>query len=145
MAKKERLAPNEVNAPILFIGMGGRGSDIIRMVADKCINDNTDNIRFLTFDTDVNDLSRVSKGAIFSSVQTSSTSSVEDYLENDTYAAEYWFPVNNMLKSKTVSEGAGAVRAISRLALNATIKEGRILPLYKECRFFRKQFRAFWG
>jgi hypothetical protein len=31
---------------------------------------------------------------------------------------------------KTVSEGAGQVRAISRLALNSTIKTGRIRPLY---------------
>ena len=31
---------------------------------------------------------------------------------------------------KTVSEGAGQVRAISRLALNSTIKTGKIRPLY---------------
>ena len=31
---------------------------------------------------------------------------------------------------KTVSEGAGQVRAISRLALNSTIKTGQIRPLY---------------
>jgi quinolinate synthase len=32
---------------------------------------------------------------------------------------------------KTVSEGAGQVRAISRLALNSTIKTGKIRPLYE--------------
>ncbi len=40
-----------------------------------------------------------------------------------------WFPKNAVMYGKSVSEGAGQVRAISRLALNATIKTGNIRPL----------------
>ncbi|MBQ1826872.1 MAG: hypothetical protein II126_02770, partial [Erysipelotrichaceae bacterium] len=38
---------------------------------------------------------------------------------------------NAVMYDKTVSEGAGQVRAISRLALDATIKTGKINPLYE--------------
>lgn len=128
---KENLQPNKVNASTLFIGVGGIGSKIIKGVADRCLDDDTSNIRFVVMDTDVNDLLSVNKGAEIVTIQTSSTSSVESYLNNDTDAKKNWFPENKMLDSKTVSEGAGQVRAISRLALNDIIKNGRISKLYK--------------
>lgn len=128
---KEKVQPNKVNAPVLFIGVGGIGSKIIKGVADRCLLDDTSNIRFVVMDTDVNDLLNVNKGATITAVQTSSTSTVEDYLKNDTDAKHGWFPENKMLDPKAVSEGAGQVRAISRLALNATIKQGVIHKLYK--------------
>lgn len=128
---KEKVQPNKVNAPILFIGVGGIGSKIVKGVADRTVNDDTSNIRFVVMDTDVNDLLSVNKGAEIVAIQTSSTSSVENYLKNDRDARQNWFPANKMMDSKTVSEGAGQVRAISRLALNDIIKTGRIHELYK--------------
>lgn len=130
MYVKEKIQPNKVNAPVLFVGVGGIGSKIIKGVADRCIMDDTSNIRFVVMDTDVNDLIAVNRGANIAAVQTSSTSTVEDYLKNDHDARENWFPENKMLDPKAVSEGAGQVRAISRLALNATIKQGNIQHLY---------------
>ena len=115
---KEKVQSNKVNAPILFIGVGGIGSKIVKGVADRAINDDTSNIRFVVMDTDVNDLLTVNKGAEIVAIQTSSTSSVESYLKNDKDAKHNWFPENKMMDSKTVSEGAGQVRAISRLAVN---------------------------
>lgn len=131
MYVKEKVQPNKVNAPVLFIGVGGIGSKIIKGVSDRCMKDDTSNIRFVVMDTDVNDLLTVNKGAGIVPVQTSSTSTVEDYLKNDVDAKNSWFPENKMLDPKAVSEGAGQVRAISRLALNATIKQGNIQKLYK--------------
>ncbi len=128
---KEKIQSNKVNAPILFIGVGGIGSKIVKGVADRAINDDTSNIRFVVMDTDVNDLLTVNKGAEIVAIQTSSTSSVESYLKNDKDAKHNWFPENKMMDSKTVSEGAGQVRAISRLALNDIIKNGKIHKLYK--------------
>ena len=128
---KEKVQSNKVNAPILFIGVGGIGSKIVKGVADRAINDDTSNIRFVVMDTDVNDLLTVNKGAEIVAIQTSSTSSVESYLKNDKDAKHNWFPENKMMDSKTVSEGAGQVRAISRLALNDIIKNGKIHKLYK--------------
>lgn len=131
MYSKEKVQPNKVNAPILFIGVGGIGSKILKGVADRTWNDDTANIRFAVMDTDVNDLLSVNKGAEIVAIQTSSTSSVENYLNNDKDAKQNWFPENKMMDSKTVSEGAGQVRAISRLALNDIIKNGKIHKLYK--------------
>ena len=127
--KKEILKPNEV-AATLFVGVGGIGSKIIKRVADLAAGDNTEAVRFVTMDTDVNDLEMVERGNKVIAIQTSSPRSVRDYLDSDLEAAQQWFPVNNILDDKTVSEGAGQVRAISRLALNATIRNGKIRLLY---------------
>lgn len=128
---KENIQANKVNAPILFIGLGGVGSDIVKGVAERAINDDTSNIRFVVMDTDVNDLLSAEKGSEIIPIQTSSTRIVESYLNNDKDAKQNWFPDNKMLDPKTVSEGAGQVRAISRLALNDIIKSGKINKLYK--------------
>ncbi len=127
---KEKLAPNKVE-PTLFVGLGGIGSRIIKSVREKAMDDDLENVQFVTMDTDVNDLERLEKGPAVLSIQTSSSRSVAAYLRNDKAAREEWFPENKILDGKTVSEGAGQVRAISRLALNATIKQGKISTLYK--------------
>ena len=128
--KRENLKPNEVSAT-LFVGVGGIGSKIIKGVANRSIHDNTENVRFVVLDTDVNDLIRLESGAVVSTVQTSSPRSIKDYLGNDQHAKKHWFPENRILDDKTVSEGAGQIRAISRLAINATVKQGNISTLYK--------------
>ena len=129
--KKENIQCNETKET-LFVGVGGIGSDIVVRVAERCRGTETDNIRFVTMDTNANDIRAVKNSkATITSVQTSSTQSVLDYLKNDNDARNNWFPNNTTLYSKSVSEGAGQVRAISRLALNATIKTGKIQNLYK--------------
>lgn len=128
--KNEKLQPNKVEAT-LFVGLGGIGSRIIKGVRERCVYDDLENVQFVTMDTDVNDLERLEKGPSILSIQTSSSRSVAAYLRNDKVAKDEWFPENKILDGKTVSEGAGQVRAISRLALNATIKQGKIATLYK--------------
>ncbi len=129
--KRETIKSNKTPATI-FIGCGGIGSDIVSRVARKCHDEEKENIRFVILDTNANDLSTIKKlGPGIISIQTSSTQSVLDYLHNDNDAMENWFPNNAILYPKTVSEGAGQVRAISRLALNTTIKSSEIQKLYK--------------
>lgn len=128
MKKMQGLRPN-TPGPTLFVGVGGRGSDIINGVAELAENDSLENVRFIIFDTDVNDLND-DKNSKLLGVQISSTKTVEAYLTDDKNSRN-WFPSNEAINRKTVSEGAGQVRAISRLALNATIKEGRINILYR--------------
>ena len=129
--KKEKIKPNEVAAPTLFVGVGGTGCKIVKKVADLCLPEEKENINFLCLDTNVNDLSDVANGkSKIYWVQTSNTQTVGSYLDYDEEARKKWFPKNAVMYDKTVSEGAGQVRAISRLALNATIKTGRIRPLY---------------
>ncbi len=128
--EKEVLKPNKVSET-LFVGVGGIGSDIVYRVAKRCMPQEKGNIRFVAMDTDANELRGVKEGKEnIIPVQTSSTQSVLDYLNSDASAMNEWFPVNTTLYGKTVSEGAGQVRAISRLALNATIKSGNINSLY---------------
>ena len=128
---KETLKANEVAAPTLFVGVGGTGCKIVKKVADLCLPEEKENINFLCLDTNVNDLSDVANGkSKIYWVQTSNTQTVGSYLDYDEEARKKWFPKNAVMYDKTVSEGAGQVRAISRLALNATIKTGKIRPLY---------------
>ena len=128
--EKEDLKPNKVNET-LFVGVGGIGSDIVLRVANRCMPQEKANMKFVAMDTDANELRNVKEGREnIIPVQTSSTQSVLDYLNSDSSAMNEWFPVNTTLYNKTVSEGAGQVRAISRLALNATIKSGNINALY---------------
>ena len=130
--KKEILKPNEVVAPTLFVGVGGTGCKIIKKVADLCAPEEKENINFLCLDTNVNDLNSIANGkSKVYWVQTSNTQTVGSYLDYDEEARKKWFPKNAVMYDKTVSEGAGQVRAISRLALNATIKTGKIRPLYE--------------
>ena len=130
-AKKENLKTNEVPSPTLFVGVGGTGCKIVKKVAELCAPEEKENINFLCLDTNVNDLSEVAsaKSKIYW-IQTSNTQTVGNYLDYDEEARKKWFPKNAVMYDKTVSEGAGQVRAISRLALNSTIKTGRIRPLY---------------
>lgn len=126
----EIVKANEVMARTLFVGVGGIGGSIVSKVAGKCRPGETENVNFVCMDTNTNDLRQVmdSRQEIYY-VQTSSTQTVGDYLSYDKDAMDNWFPKNNVLYNKTVSEGAGQVRAISRLALNATVKNGNITPL----------------
>ncbi len=141
---KEILKPNEVKAPTLFIGVGGTGSKVVKMVAEMCHPQEKENVNFACLDTNANDLGNIaaSSSHIYY-IQTSTTQTVGDYLNYDEDALRNWFPKNAVIYDKTVSEGAGQVRAISRLALNATIKTGKIMPLYSAIDdLFRKDGKA---
>lgn len=128
---KEIIKENVVEAPTLFVGVGGTGSKIVKGVAEMCGPTEVQNINFVCLDTNVNDLSSVKKSkASIRYVQTSNTQTVGSYLDYDEDARKNWFPKNAVMYDKTVSEGAGQVRAISRLALNATIKTGAIKALH---------------
>ena len=128
---KEKLKANIVEVPTIFVGLGGTGCKVVKAVAEMCHPKEKEKINFVCLDTNVNDLMgiRDSKSNIYY-VQTSSTQTVGDYLNYDLDALQHWFPKSAVIYDKTVSEGAGQVRAISRLALNATIKTGRLSRLY---------------
>ena len=119
-------------APTLFIGIGGTGSRLVAKL-EKRNRHSKENIGYVVFDTDANEL-RALKSAGFTGqvVQTSANMTVGEYLDEDKKAAEEWFPINKILNRKTLTEGAGQVRAISRLAFNATVRAGGMDPLHRE-------------
>jgi len=122
-------------APTLIIGLGGTGSQIIEKVYDKVqetSSGQSERIAFVAFDTDINDLAEVKRRSpSIKTVQTSTRATVGEYLNINTNARDNWFPVNEMLNRKTLTEGAAQVRAISRLAFDTVIKGGKLAPLHE--------------
>jgi hypothetical protein len=122
-------------APTLILGLGGTGSQIIEKVNTKIQETNraqSERIQFVAFDTDINDLAGLKRRSpgIYT-VQTSTRSTVGEYLNVNTNARDNWFPVNEMLNRKTLTEGAAQVRAISLLAFDTTLKGGNLDSLHK--------------
>lgn len=122
-------------APTLILGLGGTGSRIIQKVHAKVQETGgkqAERIAFVAFDTDINDLADIKRRApeIFT-VQTSTRSTVGEYLNINTNARDNWFPVNEMLNRKALTEGAAQVRAISRLAFDTTLKGGKLEELHQ--------------
>lgn len=122
-------------APTLILGLGGTGSKIIEKVSEKVRESGSsqgERIAFVVFDTDINDLERIHrKSPEIYTVQTSTRNTVGEYLNINTNARDNWFPVNEMLNRKTLTEGAAQVRAISRLAFDTTLKAGNLKELHE--------------
>lgn len=121
-----------MNAPTLLIGLGGTGCKIVERVAQMITPEERNNIAFAVFDTDINDLEGIKqRNPFIKTVQTSTKQTVGEYLNKDTHARDEWFPVNAILNGKTLTEGAGQVRSISRLALETVIRAGKMEPLHE--------------
>lgn len=119
-----------MNAPTLLVGLGGTGSEIVQKVFERATPKQRENIGFVIFDTDVNELRIIEeKTPQIRTVQTSTRLTVGEYLDFDRYSRDTWFPVNRILNGKALTEGAGQVRAVSRLAINTAIQQGRMAPL----------------
>ena len=121
-----------MNAPTLLIGLGGTGCKIVERVSKMVTAEQRNNIAFAVFDTDINDLRGIQeRNPFIKTIQTSTKQTVGEYLNKDTHARDSWFPVNAILNGKTLTEGAGQVRSISRLALETVIRAGKIEPLHE--------------
>jgi hypothetical protein len=119
-------------ARTLIVGLGGRGSEIVGLVAKKVKDDQRSKLGFVLFDTDANEIGTIeSNNGLVRKIQTSQNLTVKQYLAVDKQAASNWFPKHHVLDVKTVTEGAGQVRAISRLALNTAIRVGSMQALEK--------------
>jgi len=121
-----------MNAPTLLIGLGGTGCKIVERVSKMVTGEQRNNIAFAVFDTDINDLKGIQeRNPFIKTIQTSTKQTVGEYLNKDTHARDSWFPVNAILNGKTLTEGAGQVRSISRLALETVIRAGKMEPLHE--------------
>lgn len=121
-----------MNAPTLIVGLGGKGSQIALRVSKMVTEEQRKNIGFAVFDTDVNELAQIKlENPFVRTIQTSTKLTVGEYLDIDKHSMETWFPVNSILNSKTLTEGAGQVRAISRLAFETAVRAGKMNELHK--------------
>ena len=121
-----------MNAPTLLVGLGGTGCKVIAKVSALITEEQREKIALAAFDTDINELRAIQRENPFIKiVQTSTKQTVGEYLKHDQHARDTWFPVNAILNGKALSEGAGQVRSISRLAFDTAIRAGKLEPLHE--------------
>lgn len=125
---------NEV--PTLMVGLGGIGSGIVNRVYDMIPEERRSRIAAHIFDTNVNDISKLIALDKEWRTQTSKDLTVEQYINNLDESEEYvkdWFPYEEReIRRKSLTEGAGQVRAISRLAYRASMQEGKLNNLHRQ-------------
>ena len=121
--------------PTLLVGLGGIGSQIVESVYKRVPVDKRDGIAVHAFDTNINDIRKRTylKDHI---TQTSTSITVGQYLqqaENEDESILEWFPHEiELIKRKTMVDGAGQIRCVSRLAYLAAMKERRLEELDKK-------------
>lgn len=116
----------------LIIGIGGQGGKIVSKIASRTGMEHATNVEFVALDTDVNDLDKLHRAnPRIATVQTSYRATVGAALDANKEACDGWFPVTPGLLGKSLTEGAGQVRAISRLAFDHAVENGKMRPLEK--------------
>lgn len=117
------------NVPTILIGLGGIGGQVVNNIYGRIPEGSRSRVAIHALDTDVNSLCKLEhlKDNV---TQTSTTRSVGEYLsQND--ALKSWFPENPQLNRKTMTEGAGQIRAVSRLAFRAAMEEDKVKGLWE--------------
>lgn len=120
-----------MTAPTLIIGLGGIGSEIVSMVEEKAKISKSDisNVKFIIIDTDNGALLKEKRnGFEGTTIRISNNITVESCLQMNNLSRE-WYPRNQIFMNKTLTDGAGQVRAISRLALEHAVLQGLLEPL----------------
>ena len=121
--------------PTLILGIGGIGCRIAANINDLLRPEDREHIAIVGMDTNVNDLKQLENRGI-RTIQTSDDRKVGEYLQMH---PEYmrWFPVNQFTVSRGMLNGAGQIRAISRLAALAAEENGLFIPIKEEIQRIR--------
>ena len=115
--------------PTLLIGLGGIGSNIANSIYGR--TKDITRISAFSIDTDMY-LSQALKNIPADHfISISQKCSIADYVAMLPNARK-WFPYNQILFNKTISEGAGQVRAISRLAFEVAFLQQKLKKLLDE-------------
>ncbi|HEX2205211.1 MAG TPA: tubulin-like doman-containing protein [Longimicrobium sp.] len=118
--------------PTLLIGLGGIGSRIVDTVYGWIPPERRTQVAAHAFDTNVNDISRL-KGLQGRVTQTSERWTVGQYLHRADPLVKEWFPHEQPeLLRKLLTEGAGQIRAVSRLAYRAAMETGQLQGLERQ-------------
>ncbi|NWQ42721.1 tubulin-like doman-containing protein [Bacillus sp. EB106-08-02-XG196] len=116
------------NVPTILIGLGGIGSNIANMVYGRVPPEQRGRVAIHAFDTDANSISKL-EHLRNSATQTSTSHSVNEYLQANKEVLK-WFPNNPQIKRKTMTDGAGQVRAVSRLAFRSAMSQGKLNAMW---------------
>jgi hypothetical protein len=118
--------------PTLLIGLGGIGSHVVDTVYGWIPPERRAHIAVHAFDTNINDIGRLQhlKGRV---TQTSEGWTVGQYLHRAGPLVKEWFPHEQPeLLRKLLTEGAGQIRAVSRLAYRASMETGHLHVLERQ-------------
>lgn len=129
------MSMNQV--PTLVLGIGGVGCKIAAAISDSLSTEDRKYVGVIGLDTNVNDLARLKEKHRMEIIQTSDDQEVSVYLENHPEYCE-WFPENDFLRERTMTDGAGQIRTLSRLACLAASESGRFEPILKEITRIRR-------
>lgn len=116
------------NVPTILIGLGGIGSNIANMVYGNVPDNQRGRVAIHAFDTDANSISKL-EHLRNSATQTSTSHSVNEYLQANPEVLK-WFPNNPQIRRKTMTDGAGQVRAVSRLAFRSAMSQGKLNAMW---------------
>ena len=123
--------------PTILIGVGGLGSTIVNNIYAKLHPDMLKQTVILAMDTDVNWIKSLKNLPDNNIIQTSQNQTVEEYIYNkkingDT-SIESWFQTDILeLGRKQMTDGAGQVRGVSRLALRGSIENREMQKVVAE-------------
>lgn len=120
-------------APTLLIGLGGIGCRIVDKVYSQLPEGDQGQVLVHGFDTNINDISELEHLGHERITQTSQNWSVSQYLNGSERSVTDWFPSDSPeLLRKTLTDGAGQIRAVSRLAYRAALDAGALNKLEQQ-------------
>ena len=122
------MGKSDVTATLL-VGLGGLGSSIVNRIYGEVKKNGQDKkVEAVIIDTDIGSLNKNTNIDPIYRIQTSENSTVKGLLDRDPSCKE-WFPEHPVILNSQILEGAGMVRAISRLALKNAIKSNKLSVL----------------
>lgn len=118
-----------VRAPTLLIGVGGIGGQIVKIVNDNMSEYDKGCVKMVVMDTDTNALDNF-EGSDIPYIQTSENQTVQDYLNAHSDYLE-WFPIDPFINAKSLINGAGQIRSVSRLGALASKADNKFDAIRK--------------
>lgn len=116
-----------ITVPTLLVGLGGIGSKVVDKVYGMLPPEGRRFVAIHAFDTNINDISKLLHLGRNRVTQTSTNWTVEQYLFNTGESVKEWFPYEYPeIRKKLLTEGAGQIRAVSRLAYRAAIESNKL-------------------
>ena len=110
------MAANE-QIPTLLVGLGGIGSAIVERVYSRIPADERGRVAMHVLDTNVLDLKDLKYVGTDERTQIGASQQIAEFLLHYPEMND-WFPSDPILNRKSTIEGAGQVRAVSRLGFN---------------------------
>ena len=117
--------------PTILIGLGGLGSYIVDTVYSWIPESRRSHVAIHAFDTNVNDIAKLKHLKKENVTQTSTNWTVGEYLRMAPKSVNDWFPHEQTeVQRKSLTDGAGQIRAVSRLAYRAAMESGKLGNLH---------------